>query len=127
MTVSLPYPPSTNHAYCVRNGRKVKSAEARAYAHEVGWRVADHVRTGEQPPERWDGHRLAVTIDVYAPDARKRDLANLEKLALDAACAQLGCDDSQIDVLTLRRGPIDRTNPHIVLTLEVIPAELPGE
>ena len=127
MTISLPYPPSTNHAYCVRNGRKVKTAEARAYAGEVAWRVADHVRTGEQPPERWNGHRLAVTIDVHPPDLRRRDLANLEKLAIDAVAHQLGFDDSQIDVLTLRRRAVDRTNPRIVLTLEVIPAELPGE
>ena len=127
MTLSLPYPPSTNHAYTVRNGRKVKSAEARAYAHEVGWRVADHVRTGEQPPPSFDGTRLSVIIDVHPPDLRRRDLANLEKLAIDAVAHQLGFDDSQIDVLTLRRRAVDRTNARIILTLEAIPAEIPGE
>ena len=120
MTLTLPYPPSTNHAYAVRNGRKIKTTTAREYATEVAWRVADHVRTGEQPPETWGGTRLAATLDVYPPDARRRDLANLEKLALDAVAAQLGFDDSQIDVLTLRRQAIDRTNPRIVLTLEAI-------
>jgi Holliday junction resolvase RusA-like endonuclease len=120
VTISLPYPPSTNHAYTVRNGRKIKSATARAYAHEVGWRVADHVRTGEQPPERWDGRRLHVTIDVHPPDARRRDISNTEKLCVDAVAYQLGFDDSQIDVLTLRRQPVDRTNPRLVLTLEAI-------
>ena len=39
MTFSLPYPPTTNHAYCVRNGRKVKTSTARAYAAEVGYRA----------------------------------------------------------------------------------------
>jgi Holliday junction resolvase RusA-like endonuclease len=120
VTISLPYPPSTNHAYTVRNGRKIKSATARAYANEVSWRVADHVRSGEQPPPSFDGTRLSVIIDVHPPDLRRRDLANLEKLAIDATAHQLGFDDSQIDVLTLRRMPVDRTNPRLVLTLEAI-------
>jgi crossover junction endodeoxyribonuclease RusA len=120
VTVTLPYPPSTNHAYAVRNGRKVKSATARAYAHEVGWRVADHVRSGEQPPEDYSAARLAVTIDVHPPDRRRRDLANVEKLCVDAVAHQLGFDDSQIDALTLRRQAVDRTNPRIILKLEVL-------
>ena len=120
MTVTLPYPPSTNHAYTVANGRKIKSATARAYANEVQWRIADHVRTGEQPPATWGGTRLTATLDIHPPDARRRDLANVEKLALDAVANQLGFDDSQIDVLTLRRQPIDRTNPRIILTLEAL-------
>ena len=120
MTLELPYPPTTNHAYAVRNGRKVKTTTAREYATEVAWRVADHVRTGEQPPENWTRARLDVHISVYPPDARRRDIANIEKLVVDAAAKQLGFDDSQIDVLTLRRATIDRTNPRVVLTIEAL-------
>ena len=39
MTFSLPFPPSSNNAYAVRNGRKVKTSTARAYAAEVGHRA----------------------------------------------------------------------------------------
>jgi hypothetical protein len=39
---------------------------------------------------------------------------------MDATAHQLGFDDSQIDVLTLRRQPVDRANPRLVLTLEAI-------
>jgi len=122
VTISLPYPPSTNHAYTVANGRKIKSATARAYAHEVGWRVKeqlrDVIRNGGWLPG--DTGRLAATVDIYQPDQRRRDLENTTKLAIDAVAAAIGFDDSQIDVLTLRRRPVDRTNPRLVLTLEAI-------
>ena len=36
------------------------------------------------------------------------------------SATQAGFDDSQIDVLTLRRQPIDRTNPRVVVTLEAL-------
>jgi len=120
VTVTLPYPPTTNHAYLVARGRKIKTTKARAYAEEVMWRVADEMRVDADGgwPTRDD--RLAVSITVFPPDRRKRDLANLEKLAVDAACKQLGVDDSQIDRLTLERAPVDRKNPRLVLTLEAI-------
>ena len=118
MTLTLPYPPSTNTAYAVVRGRKVKTMKARAYAHEVMWRVADEVRV--DPDGGWPtaDDRLAFIITVYPPDARRRDLANTEKLATDAICAQLNIDDSQIDRLTLERAPVDRANPRLVITLE---------
>jgi crossover junction endodeoxyribonuclease RusA len=120
MTLTLPYPPSTNTAYAVVRGRKIKTARARQYANEVGWRVADFIRTGEQPPHDYSRDRLGVHIDVYPPDARARDLANVEKLVVDAIAAQAGFDDSQIDVLTLRRATIDRTNPRVVVKVETL-------
>ena len=120
MTLVLPIPPSTNHAYAVRNGRKVKTTAAREYASEVMWRVADEVRVEADSGFVTRDDRLAVTITVYEPDRRKRDLANLEKLVVDAVAKQLGFDDSQIDRLTLERAPVDRKNPRLVLTLEAI-------
>ena len=120
LTVVLSYPPSSNHAYCVRNGRKVKSAEARAYAFEVQHRVANSRFTDPLGWKPTTTDRLAASIDVHAPDLRRRDIESTSKLAIDAACAQLGIDDSQIDVLTLRRQPVDRTNPRIILTLEAL-------
>jgi crossover junction endodeoxyribonuclease RusA len=117
VTLTLPYPPSTNHAYAVRNGRKVKTTAARAYATEVAWAVADEERVD---PDGWrptPTDRLAVTIYVHAPDRRRRDLANTEKLALDAVCTALGIDDSQIDQLTLSRGTVTPANPHLLLTV----------
>jgi len=120
MTLTLPWAPSANNAYAVVRGRKIKTARAREYAHEVMWRVADEMRV--DPDGGWPTKhdRLTVTIDMYPPDRRRFDVAGKEKLPIDAVCKQLGIDDSQIDVLTLRRAPIDRTNPRVVLTLEAL-------
>lgn len=120
MTLTLPFPPSTNNAYSTVRGRRVKTASAREYATEVAWRVADEMRV--DPDGEWPtrADRLAVTLTAHAPDARRRDLANLEKLVLDAVCKQLGVDDSQIDRLTLQRGGVDRVNPRLVLRLEAL-------
>ena len=120
MTLDLPYPPSTNHAYAVVRGRKVKTAIARAYAHEVGWRVANSVRTDPNGWRPTSTDRLTLTIAVYPPDRRRRDLSNVEKLCTDAVCAQLGVDDGQVDRLTLVRMQPDRQNSRLVLTLEAI-------
>ena len=105
MTIELPYPPTTNHAYCVRNGRKVKTSAARAYASEVGYLVADHQRTDEQPPPDLTNEPLYVHITVHHPDNRRRDLSNTEKLVTDAVFKQLGLDDSRITLLVIERGP----------------------
>jgi len=118
VTFTLPYPPTTNHAYLVRGNRKIKTQTARNYADKVGWLVADHVRTGEQPPQDFTDKRLAVTITVCPPDKRKRDLANTEKLATDAVMQALGLDDSQVDKLTIERGPVERPNGKLVYRLD---------
>lgn len=48
--------------------------------------------------------RLAVTINVYPPDKRKRDLDNILKGLIDALqYARVFQDDSQIDMLTVIR------------------------
>jgi len=51
--------------------------------------------------------RLEVRIDVYPPDKRKRDIANLEKAVVDSLQQKGGygifIDDSQIDILHIRR------------------------
>jgi len=48
--------------------------------------------------------RLAVTVDLYPPDKRRRDVDNSAKATLDAlAHAGVYEDDSQIDDLHIRR------------------------
>jgi crossover junction endodeoxyribonuclease RusA len=51
--------------------------------------------------------RLSVRVTVCPPDARRRDLDNVQKALLDAL-AKGGAyrDDSQIDRLEVIRGPI---------------------
>lgn len=53
--------------------------------------------------------RLAVTIELYAPDARARDLDNFVKAIFDAMThAGVWLDDEQVDLLTVVRGPLSR-------------------
>ena len=117
MTLKLPYPPTTNHAYTVARGRKIKTAVARQYANAVAWLVADERRVDPQGWYPTTADRLTVVVHVHPPDNRKRDLDNTEKLALDAVCSALDIDDSQIDQLTLVRGVNLKTDPHLLLTL----------
>jgi crossover junction endodeoxyribonuclease RusA len=48
--------------------------------------------------------RLAVTIKLYPPDRRVRDIDNVVKSTLDALCqAGVFADDGQIDMLHVTR------------------------
>ena len=120
MTFILPYPPSTNTAYAVRNGRKIKTKKAREYAQAVLDEItyAFHVR-GE-PRTLHPHNRLVTKVEVFTPDKRRRDLENTTKIAIDALMKALSLDDSQIDELHLYRRSVDRSNPRLVITVEPI-------
>lgn len=96
----LPYPPSANRYWRHNRGRTHVSSEARNYREVVSWRVkADN---GAQ--RHTESERLSLTINVYPPDRRRRDLDNTLKVTLDALQhAGVYADDSQIDQLTVTR------------------------
>lgn len=101
MTITLPYPPSLNRYYRTVQGRILISAEGRSYQHTVAGYVME-ARTGAAMRGR-----LAVSIDVFPPDRRRRDLDNTAKCLLDSLTkAGVWADDEQIDALTLRRQPV---------------------
>ena len=96
----LPWPPSVNHYWVHARGRAFISKAGRAFRDAVIWECkAKRVK-------RQTG-RLGVFVQVRAPDRRRRDLDNLNKAALDALQhAGVYDDDSQIDALTIHRGPL---------------------
>ena len=101
LRISIADPVSLNNAYfTARNGKRVKTQEARAYSAAVELLTIAAAR--EQgfiaAPER-----LALTFLVSLPDNRRRDLDGLVKLAQDAICAALGVDDSRVHRLTVIR------------------------
>jgi len=54
-----------------------------------------------KPPS---GGRIALAMDAFPPDRRRRDLDNIQKPVLDALeHAGVYMDDSQIDLLVTRR------------------------
>lgn len=99
ITLVLPWPPSVNRLWRSVQGRAILSREGRAYRQQV----ALVVREQEKSVAPLVG-RLAVEIDLYPPDRRRRDIDNLSKALLDGLThAGVWLDDSLIDVLTLRR------------------------
>lgn len=64
---------------------------------------------------RQDGERIKgpaqMTITLYEPDKRQRDIGNYVKMIADALIGTAYVDDSQVDELIVRRGERDRFNP----------------
>lgn len=117
IVVTLPYPPSVNTYWRHPNkgklaGRSLISQEGREYRAAVAARLLGRCTTMRG--------RLAVSILLSPPDARRRDLDNALKAVLDAlAHAEVYEDDSQIDELSVRRGEITNggfASVHIRLT-----------
>ncbi len=99
MTFTLPYPPSINHYWRHFRGRMLISREGRTYRTDVCALLA-----GDGPRKPPSGGRIALCMDAFPPDRRKRDLDNLQKPVLDALeHASVYEDDSQIDLLVTRR------------------------
>ena len=106
MTLTLPFPPSTNTAYANVRGRRVKTKRAREYAEHVkflcsvnAWCDAWIIKTQELDVMP----RLAVRLDLHPPRRGRADVANYEKLVVDAVFGYLGMDDSLIDDLRIVR------------------------
>ena len=101
INVRLSWPPTANHYYTVARGRKILSSKGRRYKQNAILSLME-----QRVPKGLTG-RLEVRIDVYPPDKRKRDIANLEKAVVDACQQKDGygifIDDAQIDILHIRR------------------------
>lgn len=94
-TLLLPYPPSVNHYWRTFRGRTLVSKEGREYRSKI---VA---ALGIRKPLQGD---IAIKIDVYPPDKRRRDLDNVLKSLLDGlAHGGVYEDDSQIGHIDLLR------------------------
>ena len=116
ITLELPYPPSVNRYYRHVGFRTLISREGRAYRRTV---CAILRRAGVRPLEG----TLAVGLDLYPPDGRRRDCDNVLKALLDAM--QYGGmygDDSQIKkLLVVMR---DRVVPGGKVVVAVCPLDL---
>lgn len=111
----LPFPPSINHYYARNRNGSVRLGNAgRAYRLEVALKC----RQARIKPLLGP---LAMLIEAYPPDKRRRDLDNLLKAVLDAL--QHGgayADDSQITDLTIRRGLALSCNPHVIVKVNAL-------
>jgi len=96
VTLSLPMPPSVNQLYANARGKgRIKTAKYRDWLTEAG------VTLEQQKPDHLSGW-VSVTYLICKPDARKRDLMNLEKALSDLLCKHYVIeDDSYITVAKL--------------------------
>lgn len=96
ISLTLPFPPSTNHAWGMAGNRKyLKKA-----CHEFRRKVTE---AAQEAKARADG-RLAVFASLYAPTRRLYDIDNRAKSLLDALQhAGVFDDDEQVDCLWLIR------------------------
>ena len=99
MELTLPFPPSVNHYYRRVGPRTLISREGREYRRAICGLLA-----GGGPRKPPTGGRIALAMDAFPPDRRRRDLDNLLKCTQDSlAHAGVFEDDSQIDLLIVRR------------------------
>ena len=102
--LTLPYPPSVNHYWRKWHNRMVISREGRAFRKDVCALLAAERMNGNGPRKPPSGGRVALAMDAFPPDRRRRDLDNIQKPLLDALeHAGVYEDDSQIDLLLTRR------------------------
>jgi Holliday junction resolvase RusA-like endonuclease len=64
--------------------------------------------------------RLKIELAFFLPDKRKRDPTNLLKGLLDALEGAVYSDDKQIDALAWRKGPTDKENPRVDISISTI-------
>lgn len=96
--LTVPFPPSVNTYWGFKGSRRFLTSRAKVFKDAV---AAEFVRYGH---EGFGTARLAVTIKLYPPDRRVRDIDNVVKSTLDALCQSgVFVDDGQIDVLTVTR------------------------
>ena len=98
--IRLPFPPTTNTYWRHVGPRVLISREGRTFRANVCALLAG----GNGPRKPPAGGRIALAMDAFPPDRRRRDLDNLQKPTLDALQhAGVYEDDSQIDLLVTRR------------------------
>ncbi len=106
MQITIPYPPTVNRMWrrVVMHGspRTLLSKAGRIYRDDVAAAVLTQL--GPVNGRALRDSRVLVEIDAWMPDRRRRDIDNLGKAVLDSLqAAGVFADDSQVDVLTIRR------------------------
>ena len=118
VTLTLPYPPSLNHAWRHVGTRTLLSAAGRAYRRTIATAVL--AKWPHAVPRPLVG-RLAVQTTIHAPDHRARDLDNVFKAVGDALQhAGVYMNDSQIDDLHVLRGAVTPRQGSIVVQITQI-------
>ncbi len=104
ITFFTPYPPSVNTYWGFSGHRRFLTPKASNFKIQVKNAI---LLAGVK---HLGNARLEVSITLFPPDKRIRDIDNSLKSCLDAICQSnlIFNDDSQIDVLLVQRGEITK-------------------
>ena len=98
LNLTIPFPPSVNTYWGFKGSRRFLTSRAKSFKSIVN---NEFLRSGHQG---FAEQRLQITIELYPPDRRIRDIDNVVKSTLDALCQSgVFTDDGQIDVLHVER------------------------
>lgn len=115
MIFTLSWPPTVNTYWRRVGNRTLISRRGREYRKDVVAALRGLQGLGHA--------RLAVRIEAYPPDKRRRDLDNITKSLLDSlAHAGAYADDEQIDDLRIVRGPVSKGG-YVRVRIEAIGAQ----
>jgi crossover junction endodeoxyribonuclease RusA len=106
ISITLPYPPSSNTMFPTAGGRRVLSEAAKSYRERVIWTIRSQVPAAAR--QSWPlAGQMRLRLDVQPPDQRRRDISNTIKAIEDAiTAAGLWFDDAQVAELVVVRGTV---------------------
>ena len=111
--LTLPFPPTLNHNVGRNGARYYKNDDYRRFQRHVGW-----LWLKEAPPLWSLSKRYAVEIELIYDSNRRYDVDNRVKPILDAlTVAGVWKDDSQVDMIAVFRGEIDKARPRANVTV----------
>lgn len=120
LTFFLSLPPSLNHMYTTVNGNRVKSAEARIYAVEVGLAVRTMNRGVAKLAIDPTKSLLKIDIVFHFETLFRRDIDGGIKALQDSVCKALDINDNRVVDLHVYK-VADRDSPHAAVTVTVLP------
>ena len=122
ITLAIMWPPSVNHEWMKARGRIILTPKGRTYRAYVAGKILAMRAHGVLPKASLTGD-LAVAMELYPPDRRRRDVDNYSKAVLDALThTHLWRDDSQIKRQTVTvREP--KAGGQVVLTISALEDE----
>ena len=101
MIVDLPYPPTVNHYWLASGHRRYIGPAGQRFRKDAYYLIKAAQRAHKPANSLLE---VSVSLEVYPPDRRRRDLDNILKPILDAL-QHSGVieDDSQVAELIVRR------------------------
>lgn len=100
-------------------GRTYTPKATKDYERKVAQACALAVLAGKDAPDWPLDARYSISMDIYFPDKRRRDLDNVEKSICDGLNGVAWNDDCQIDHVVKWR-KLDREEPRVEIVIRVL-------